>query len=45
MRAVLGDTEALPAVDRELQGRLRDRALMSKYIEGAATGAPVGEDD
>ena len=45
MRAVLGDTDALPAVDRELQGRLRDRALMSKYIEGAAAGAPVGEDE
>ena len=33
MRALMGETDAIPEGDRELQARLRDRALMNKWID------------
>ena len=36
LRALSGELEALPGVDKELQGRLKDRALLTKYVEQAA---------
>ena len=44
MRALCAETESLPAVDRELQGRLKERALLSKYVDNSQT-ATVTEDD
>jgi len=44
MRALAAETESLPTVDKELQGRLKERALLTKYVENAQT-ATVTEDD
>ena len=43
VRALSGDSEALPSVDRELQSRLKERALLNKYVENATSGT-VEED-
>ena len=45
IRAFTGETETLPAVDRELQSRLKE-ALMTRYVENMTSGAAgMGEDD
>ena len=36
LRALSGEVEALPGFDGELQGRLNDRALLTKYVDQAA---------
>ena len=44
LRALVGETDSIPEVDRELQARLKDKALMSKWIE-TSTGSAKEEDD
>ena len=44
LRALAAETESLPSVDWELQGRLKERALLTKYIE-ASPAAAATEDD
>ena len=44
IRALIGDTEALPTVDKELQNRLKEKALMNRYIENVAGAGAVEED-
>ena len=44
LRALSGEVEALPGVDKELQGRLKDRALLTKYVDQAAAVAGVAEE-
>ena len=39
MRALSGEVENLPGVDRELQARMRERALLSKYVDNAVTAS------
>ena len=39
LRALSGESDALPEVDKELQARLKDHALMNKYVESAALTA------
>eukprot|EP00972_Heterocapsa_arctica_P076194 11241308-Heterocapsa_arctica.AAC.1 len=33
IRALSGDVESLPGIDKELQGRLKERALLNKYVD------------
>ena len=35
LRCLSGEGESLPEVDKELQTRLKDKALLSKYMDGA----------
>ena len=44
LRALSGEVEALPGVDKELQGRLKDRALLTKYVDQAAAVAGAAEE-
>ena len=44
LRALSGEVEALPGVDKEFQGRLKDRALLTKYVDQAAAVAGVAEE-
>ena len=44
LRALSAEGESLPEVDKELQARLKDRALMSKYVDGLAVPGTADED-
>ena len=44
LRALSGEVEALPGVDKELQGRLKDRAFLMKHVgQAAAVAGATGE--
>ena len=36
VRALSASGDAIPSLDRELQSRLKDRAMMQKYVDQAA---------
>eukprot|EP00972_Heterocapsa_arctica_P047850 7057019-Heterocapsa_arctica.AAC.1 len=44
VRAVWGDVESEPGIERELQYRLKERALLNKYVEQATAGGTSDED-
>ena len=44
LRALSGEMEALPGIDKELQCRLKDRALLTKHVGQAAAVAGVAEE-
>ena len=45
LRALTGDMESIPSVDKELQARMKERALLHKYVDQAATAGASVEDN
>jgi hypothetical protein len=43
IRALAGDVESLPGIDKELQGRLKERALLNKYVDQVTAGGAADE--
>ena len=44
LRSLSAEGESLPAVDKELQSRLRDKALLHRFVEGSPTGGHIEEE-